>query len=73
MYKVNVYVFIPIEGFNIDICIDNVYVFIIMVLFLQLKISKNCEEWVYIEMVSFFPMKLEKLAQRVAKHTTDNL
>ena len=40
----------------------NVYVFIPMVLFLELKISKNCQKWVY--MVVFYSSKRKKLIQR---------
>ena len=32
---------------------------------------KNCQKWVYIGMGGFFPLKLKKLAQRAAKHTTN--
>ena len=47
-----------------------VFVFIPVVLFLSLKIVKNCQKWVYIEMGDFFLLKLKTLAQRAAKHTT---
>ena len=48
----------------------HVYVFIPMVLFLWLKMVKNCQKWLYMGIVKrFFFLGFKKLAQRVAKYT----
>ena len=50
----------------------NVYVFIPMVLFLWLKIVKNCQKWVYIGMGEiFFLETLRGLSQNAAKYTSE--
>ena len=47
-----------------------VYVYIPMVLFLWLKIVKNCQKWVYMGMGEiFFVWDLKKLSERAAKYT----
>ena len=49
----------------------NVYVFIFMVLFLRLKIVKNCQKWVYIGMGEiFFFETLRDLSQNAGKYTS---
>ena len=47
----------------------NVYAFVPMVLFLWLKIVRNCQNWVYREWVRFFYLRFKKLSERAAKYT----
>ena len=44
-------IFVPMKKF---LCGVNVYVLITMVPFLQLKITKNCQKWVYMGMDEIF-------------------
>ena len=49
----------------------NVYVFIPMVLFLQLKVVKDCQKWVYIGMGEIFFLEIFRdLSQNAAKYTS---
>ena len=47
----------------------NVYAFILMVLFLWLKIVKNCQNAYTWEWVRFVSLRFKKVAQRAAKYT----
>ena len=45
----------------------NVYAFIPIVLFLWLKIAKNCQKWVYMGMGKIFYLKLKKIVRKSSK------
>ena len=45
----------------------NAYAFIPMVLFLWLKIAKNCQKWVYMGMGEFFLLGFKKIGPKSSK------
>ena len=62
-------IFVPMKKF---LCGVNVYVFITMVPFLQLKITKNCQKWVYMGMDEIFLLETWRSCPKGLQNTLFN-